>query len=48
LKLIFGEMAQLVLVSQRLSNSKITSTGFRFKFNTIQEALTNVYGKAEN
>lgn len=48
LKLIFGEMAQLVLVSQLLSNSKITSTGFKFKFNTIQEALTNVYGKAEN
>lgn len=48
LKIIFGEMAQLVLVSQRLSNSKITSTGFKFKFNTIQEALTNIYGKAEN
>jgi uncharacterized protein (TIGR01777 family) len=48
LKIIFGEMAQLVLVSQRLSNAKITSTGFQFKFNTIQEALTNVYGKAEN
>jgi uncharacterized protein (TIGR01777 family) len=48
LKIIFGEMAQLVLVSQRLSNSKITSTGFKFRFNTIQEALTNVYGKAEN
>jgi uncharacterized protein (TIGR01777 family) len=48
LKLIFGEMAQLVLVSQRLSNSKITSTGFQFKFNTIQEALNNIYGKAEN
>ena len=48
LKLVFGEMSQLVLVSQRLSNAKITSTGFQFKFNTIQEALTNVYGKAEN
>ena len=48
LKLIFGEMAQLVLVSQRLSNAKITSTGFQFQFKTIQEALTNVYGKAEN
>lgn len=48
LKLIFGEMSQLVLVSQRLSNSKITSTGFKFKFNTIQEALNNIYGKAEN
>ena len=48
LKIIFGEMAQLVLVSQRLSNTKITSTGFKFKFNNIQEALTNVYEKAEN
>jgi uncharacterized protein (TIGR01777 family) len=48
LKIIFGEMAQLVLVSQRLSNSKITSTGFQFQFNTIQKALMNVYGKTEN
>ena len=48
LRLIFGEMSQLVLVSQRLSNTKITSTGFQFEFNTIQEALTNIYGKAEN
>jgi uncharacterized protein (TIGR01777 family) len=48
LRIIFGEMSQLVLVSQRLSNTKITSTGFQFKFNTILEALTNIYGKAEN
>ncbi len=48
LRLIFGEMAQLVLVSQRLSNKKITSAGFQFQFNTIQEALTDIYGKAKN
>jgi len=48
LKLIFGEMAQLVLVSQRLSNKKITDAGFHFQFNTILEALTNIYGKAKN
>ena len=48
LKIIFGEMAQLVLVSQRLSSKKISSTGFQFQFNTIQEALANIYGKAKN
>lgn len=48
LKILFGEMSQLVLVSQRLSSDKIRSTGFQFKFNQIQEALTNIYGKQEN
>ena len=45
LKLIFGEMSQLVLVSQRLSNLKIKSTEFEFRFKTIQDALSNIYGK---
>ncbi len=45
LKLIFGEMSQLVLVSQRLSNQKIKATGFEFQFKNIHDALANVYGK---
>lgn len=45
LKLIFGEMSQLVLVSQRLCNLKIKSTEFQFHFKTIHDALANVYGK---
>ena len=45
LRIIFGEMSQLVLVSQRLSNLKIKSTEFEFRFKTIQDALSNVYGK---
>lgn len=45
LKLIFGEMSQLVLVSQRISNLKIKSTEFEFRFKTIQDALINIYGK---
>lgn len=45
LKVLFGEMSQLVLVSQRLSNLKIKSTAFEFRFKTIQDALSNVYGK---
>ena len=45
LKILFGEMSQLVLVSQRLSNLKIKSTAFEFRFKTIQDALSNVYGK---
>lgn len=45
LKVLFGEMSQLVLVSQRLSNQKTKSIGFDFRFKTIEEALLNVYGK---
>jgi uncharacterized protein (TIGR01777 family) len=45
LKIIFGEMSQLVLVSQRLSNQKTRSTGFEFRYKTIEDALENVYGK---
>jgi uncharacterized protein (TIGR01777 family) len=45
LKVLFGEMSQLVLVSQRLSNLKIKSTAFEFRFKNIHDALSNVYGK---
>lgn len=45
LKVLFGEMSLLVLVSQRLSNIKIKSTNFEFRFKNIHEALSNVYGK---
>ena len=45
LRIIFGEMSQLVLVSQRLSNLKIKSTEFEFRFKTIEDTLANVYEK---
>ncbi|MFM7769294.1 MAG: DUF1731 domain-containing protein, partial [Bacteroidota bacterium] len=46
LKLVMGEMSTLVLMSQRCSAKKITNAGFNFQFNTIQQALNNIYGKA--
>jgi hypothetical protein len=42
LKLIFGEMAAVVLGSTRVSSEKIQSAGFRFKFPTLELALRNL------
>jgi len=33
----------MVLEGTRVSNKKITKTGFRFEYNTIAEALKNLY-----
>lgn len=45
LKMLFGEMSQLVLVSQKLNNAKVLATKFDFKFKTIRAALEAIYGK---
>lgn len=39
LRLIFGEMALILLEGSRISSNKIEKTGFQFKFPTIQKAL---------
>ena len=44
LKLIMGEMRLAVLESDRTSAHKIESTGFKFEFPELQEALKNIYG----
>lgn len=43
LKLILGERAQLVLGGNKVSASKIESTGFHFKFSNLEHALTEIY-----
>ena len=43
LKLILGEMAQIVLSSQKVSSEKIESEGFKFEFKTIYDALSDIY-----
>jgi len=43
LKLILGEMAQVVLQSQKVSAEKIESEGFTFEFKTIYDALSDIY-----
>jgi uncharacterized protein (TIGR01777 family) len=45
LKLLLGEMADLVLKGARVSSNKIQSTGYTFKFEKLEEALTDLLGK---
>ncbi len=42
LKLILGEMAIMLLTGSRVSCHKIETTGFQFKYKTIDEALKNI------
>lgn len=43
LRLVFGEMASIILSSQHISSQKITSAGFTFRFNDIEPALNNLF-----
>lgn len=43
LNLLMGKMSVLVLDSARVSSDKILSTGFKFKFPTIERALRHIY-----
>ncbi|MBJ7428707.1 MAG: TIGR01777 family oxidoreductase [Bacteroidia bacterium] len=45
LKLIFGEMAAVILMSQNISASKTLNTGFKFKYETVAQALKQIYSK---
>lgn len=42
LKLLFGEMATLLLEGQRVSASKLQSAGFTFTYPTVEPALANL------
>jgi uncharacterized protein (TIGR01777 family) len=44
LKLIFGEMSEVVLGSTRMDVRKIVATGFQFKYPDINTALQEIYG----
>lgn len=44
LRLMLGDMADTVLHSQKVSNERIQSTGFRCSYPSITEALQNIYG----
>ncbi len=43
LKIILGEMATLVLESQKVSNAKILKKGFVFKYNSLEKALDDCF-----
>ncbi len=44
LKLLLGEMAELVLASQRVSPQRLLSEGFEFQYPELEPALRNVLG----
>lgn len=43
IKAMFGEMSQIVLKGNRISNEKILKTGLQFQFTDIVSALNNIY-----
>jgi uncharacterized protein (TIGR01777 family) len=45
LKLVFGEMANVLLEGSRVSNQKLVDTGFQFKYQTLSEALKEIVSK---
>ncbi|WP_226389909.1 TIGR01777 family oxidoreductase [Penaeicola halotolerans] len=45
LKLILGEMAQIVLGGSKLSAQKITAAGFQFKYPRVEDALRDIFSK---
>lgn len=45
MKLLFGEMANMLLQGSRVSNQKLLHTGFTFKYPILTEALNNIARK---
>ena len=43
LKLMLGEMSEVVLEGQRVSSNKLIHTGFTFEYNTLERALESFY-----
>jgi len=46
-KLLFGELSDILLKGTRVSNEKIRATGFTFKYPTLDKALDSVYEKGK-
>jgi uncharacterized protein len=42
LKFLFGEMSEILLASQNVTSKKITESGYKFKFSTLEAALTDI------
>ncbi|UOR05611.1 TIGR01777 family oxidoreductase [Hymenobacter aerilatus] len=47
LKLLMGEMSEIVLASQRVSADKVLQHGYRFEYPHLQEALEEIYEPEE-
>lgn len=47
LKLLLGEMADLILRGSKVSAEKIRSLGFQYKFNTLESAIEDLLGRSQ-
>jgi uncharacterized protein (TIGR01777 family) len=45
LKLLFGEMANVLLEGSRVSTQKLINNGFQFQYTTLSEALMDIISK---
>ena len=45
LKIVLGEMANILLTGSRVSSEKATKLGFKFQFKTLEKALKNLLSK---
>ena len=45
LKLLFGDMAQLLLASDRMLPQRLLDEGFRFRYATLESALAAIFGR---
>ena len=43
LKFLYGEMSDTILKGVKVSNKKIKDTGFKFKYEKIEDALREIY-----
>ena len=44
LKLLFGEMSELLLVSDRMLPKRLLDEGFKFRYPSIDRALAAIFG----
>ena len=44
MKLLFGEMSEMLLEGSRVSSEKISAAGYRFQFSELSKALTDLCG----
>jgi len=45
IKLVFGEMASVIFMSQNITSKKTEETGFKFEYLKIKDALEDIYKK---
>jgi NAD dependent epimerase/dehydratase family enzyme len=45
LKILYGEMSSLIMEGSRISSSKIINAGYRFEFDNLHDALSDIISR---